>query len=467
MDIAAVAGCGGLRCGLLPGVPNAGNDPPMFKSLFGELTPQRARLDPDDDTADHGFASTAVMGESGDESDPAPEASSPRHQRDLFVSGAPAQAMRAHLASAQQDEGHNARVITLYDPAGMWAAAVVKALSDASGQPVERLHLRDQGSLDTLAVIERTTLPRRLDDTLKVYHADLRLREPQTEPIPLALMERSDLAAVIVGPLAPSAIDEMLATLRAATAGETWHCDQLLFMLPVGAMWIAHKIDALNWPARVQVVMLSEPLTSASAVWNKVLAHWNRVKPTPPDGLGASPASGFMPSGMAPLADLRSSARPILHDETVLVQPPPPPAATWPPSPPPAGSDTGPRVPDPQRAQVILRELMLLDGLIFAALVDAATGLVVASDAPGPDIDRAAAAATEILRVHRRTLRQMGHGRPNDPVDEVLVTAGNRYHILRTLQAHPDYFILSVLDKLRSNLAMTRFRIMEAQQVLG
>jgi hypothetical protein len=71
-----------------------------------------------------------------------------------------------------------------------------------------------------------------------------------------------------------------------------------------------------------------------------------------------------------------------------------------------------------------------------------------------------------VLTVHRRTLRQMGHWRSNDPVDEVLVTAGSRYHILRALQAHPDLFILAVLDKLRSNLAMTRFRIMEAQQVL-
>jgi predicted regulator of Ras-like GTPase activity (Roadblock/LC7/MglB family) len=124
------------------------------------------------------------------------------------------------------------------------------------------------------------------------------------------------------------------------------------------------------------------------------------------------------------------------------------------------------RPPDPERATVILHELMLLDGLIFAALVDANTGLVVTSEGRGPDIDRAAAAATEVIRVHRRTLRQMGHWRPNEPVDEILVTAGSRYHILRTLQAHPDFFILAVLDKLRSNLAMTRFRIMEAQQVL-
>jgi predicted regulator of Ras-like GTPase activity (Roadblock/LC7/MglB family) len=122
--------------------------------------------------------------------------------------------------------------------------------------------------------------------------------------------------------------------------------------------------------------------------------------------------------------------------------------------------------PHPARAAAVLQELMLLDGLVFAALVDINTGQVIASEGRGPDIDRAAAAAAEVLSVHRRTLRLMGHWRPNDPVDEVLVTAGSRYHILRTLQAHPDLFILAVLDKLRSNLAMTLFRIMEAQQVL-
>lgn len=446
----------------------------MFKSLFGELSPSKSRAEPDD--ADRDFAATAVMdipeqddGDSVDHND--------RHQRDLFVTGSPAQAMRAQFASSRDDSQAQQRLITLYDPADMWSAAVIKALSDASGQPVERLHLRDQATLETLATIERTTLPRRLDDTLKIYHAELRGRGSDAALIPVALMENSDLGAVIVGPMSPSAVDEMLALLYASTMTEHWRCPQLLFMLPVGAMWIAHKVDALSWPAKVRVVMLSEPLTSASSVWNKVLAHWNRVKPAQDDapllqtGPVHSPSgfvpSGFMPSNMAPLKDDRAGRHPPPgRNETVLVQPSVPPAG-W--SSTPNGKPVeaaGPRGPDPQRALVILRELMLLDGLIFASLVDATTGLVVASDLQGPDIDRAAAAATEIMGVHRRTLRQMGHSRPNDPVDEVLVTAGSRYHILRTLQAHPDYFILAVLDKLRSNLAMTRFRVMEAQQVL-
>jgi hypothetical protein len=120
----------------------------------------------------------------------------------------------------------------------------------------------------------------------------------------------------------------------------------------------------------------------------------------------------------------------------------------------------------PRRALAVLDELTVLDGLIFVALVDGNTGLVKSSPARGPDIDRAALAASEIWKTHRRTLRQLGHARPGEPLEEILVTAGSRYHILRTLRAHPDLFILAVLDKLRSNLAMTRYRIMEAQQVL-
>ncbi|MCV4633387.1 hypothetical protein OFB83_32820, partial [Escherichia coli] len=70
-----------------------------------------------------------------------------KHTRDLFVVGSPAQAIRQHLAETRADLKTASRQITLFDPGRMWAAGVVKALSDASGQPVERLHLRRQNTL--------------------------------------------------------------------------------------------------------------------------------------------------------------------------------------------------------------------------------------------------------------------------------------------------------------------------------
>ena len=131
----------------------------MLKSLFGELvtTPVKpGGVMPE-------FAATAVL-ESTDTRVTDDGRMLDRHQQDLFVAGSPAAAMRAHLAATQNTA--DVRTITLLDPSRLWAPGVVKALSDATGQPVERLHLREQASLRILATLERTVVPRRGDATL-------------------------------------------------------------------------------------------------------------------------------------------------------------------------------------------------------------------------------------------------------------------------------------------------------------
>jgi len=441
----------------------------MLKSLFGDLTPIRdamSRSGGKDASADFempAFASTAVM---ADEDEPAESAaeSDAGHNDDLLVSGSPGQAMRAHFAGSRRDTFVRQKLITMCDPSHMWAASVIRALADASGQPIERLSLRDQASLSLIATIERTTLPRRTDDTLKIYHADIQAEGSDAAEVQMALMERSDLSVVIIGPMAPSAIDDMLVDLYSATLSLHWQCRNLLFMLPVGANWMVQKIERMDWPAQVRIETMCEPLTSASTVWNRMLAYWQRLRSeqTPPPAaqapaLVAAPTPGSAPMPLSE-AMAYSHAIPPARQATLFVAPPETPEVAAQPS---LASSVHPR-----RALAVLDELTVLDGLIFVALVEGSTGQIKASPARGPDIDRAALAAAEIWKTHRRTLRQLGHSRPGDPLEEILVTAGSRYHILRTLRAHPDLFILAVLDKLRSNLAMTRYRIMEAQQVL-
>lgn len=422
----------------------------MLKSLFGDLTlrdPQQAQAD---------FAATAILdttlagvNDHGQIVD--------QHLRDLFVTGSPAQAMRAHFAAVQDDQAPGTRLVALHDPARMWAASVVKALSDASGQPIERLHLRDQSTLATLAMIERTTLPRRMEDALKIYHADVRSGTPQATDIPIALMERADLACVIVGPLPPGALDELLSSLAVAAFAPTWRCPCILFLLPVGAAAIASKVASTQWPRVLRVQTVTEPLTSASSVWNALLAYWNRIKPVAGQAPLAVPPAG-LGLGEFPLrtADIGTGS----------------PAA--------AGQAAGPAVaedaarhgaaghpPDPQRAAVMVEDLMRLDGMLYVVVADGTTGLTVAAGGQGADLDQAAAAATEVLQTHRRLLRHTGHPRPQDPVDEIVTAVGNRYLIIRTLHAYPDHFVFAALDKLHSNLAMTRFRLLELQQTLG
>lgn len=448
----------------------------MLKSLFGDLTPLREAVnrsnrkeDRERELQEADFATTTIMGVAGEEDyAQAAEPAADPHRDELLVNGSPAQAMRAHFASSRKDTFVRQKLITICDPSHMWAASVIRALADASGQPIERLHLRDQTSLAPLADIERTMLPRRTDDTLKIYYADIQAEGRDAAEVQIALMERSDLSVVIVGPMAPADVESMLEDIHQAAHSLQWQCRNLLFMLPINAAALMTRIRQMEWPDQVRVEAICESLTSASAVWNRMLAHWQKLRTeqaTPSAPAPLQSGSAPMPLTESQLQRAQAAALPT-RQATVFVGHP---AAALPESAPaPLGEIvTGgePRI-DTRRAQAVLDELTVLDGLIFVALVNGMTGAIVACPARGPDIDRAALAASEIWKTHRRTLRQLGHSRPGDPLEEILVTAGSRYHILRTLRAHPDLFILSVLDKLRSNLAMTRYRIMEAQQVL-
>src|SRR5688500_14497720 len=121
----------------------------MLKSLFGELA-EREKAGPPRE-----FAATAILETRSSHVSPRGRIVD-RHQKDLFVTGSAAQAMREHLAHSRPDVDPASRRITLIDPARLWATSVVKALSDATGQPIERLVLREHGTLRTLATIQRT-----------------------------------------------------------------------------------------------------------------------------------------------------------------------------------------------------------------------------------------------------------------------------------------------------------------------
>ena len=109
----------------------------MLKSLFGELGPRTsaAAYAP----TQVAFAATAVLEDKV-------AAALPRehdpHVIDVFVAGSPAQSIREHFHATRTDLGTAPSMITLLDPSRLWAPAVVKALSDATGNPVEKMHLR-------------------------------------------------------------------------------------------------------------------------------------------------------------------------------------------------------------------------------------------------------------------------------------------------------------------------------------
>ena len=449
----------------------------MLRSLFGDLGPVRdnrskARGVRDADHADHadeddsqGFAATAIMesvatgvNDRGHIID--------RHLSDLVVTGSPAQAIREHFAATRADLGTATSMITLLDPVGVWASSVIKALSDAGGRPIERLHLREKATLRTLAMIERTTLLRRQEDTLRVFHADVRAPGPENAEIPVALMERSQLTAVIIGPMQPHSIDALLSALRQATVLSTWRCPHLLFQLPPNTAWIGAKIDAMTWPERLHVHVVSEPMTGASSVWNAMLNIWNEAKLQP--GWDPACVSPMLGTNDFPIKvdDIGSAAASASASASVLFSGTGSTRAEG------SFDDSGLRdrtgrgVIDASRWRQALTPLFKLEGLLGCALVDAASGAVLAHESRGEqpiDMEAAASAAARVLHAQQDAAHSMGL---TDAIDEIITTAGARNVLLRSLQRHADLFLVAVLEKHRTNLALARFQLLEVERSL-
>ena len=356
--------------------------------------------------------------------------------------------MREHFTHAP-DVDAAPRRITLFDPHHVWAPGIMKALSEASGQPIEQLRLRDRATLQTLAMIERTYVVRRHDDTLKVYHPDVRSREHGTAAIPLVLMERSDMSVLILGQLPSQSLDALLDTLLAATQEPSWRCPTLLFMLPPSAGRVVDRIGTLGWPPALRVHMLSESFGNTSGVWNAMLGIWSRVKSVPRWEKKASEQHEL--DFPIKVADLDAPTVPWTDDRAAT------PAAPL--------ADTGAAAVDLQRASTALLPLLQLDGLYGCALADASNGKLVAHqlrNAQEVDLDHTAAVLARLLEAHRIAAQDLGL----PEVDEVTTSAGTCMQVLRTIAQRPGLFMLAVMDRGRANLGMVRLRMAEAQKTL-
>ncbi|MDO9285992.1 MAG: hypothetical protein Q7U26_13915, partial [Aquabacterium sp.] len=269
----------------------------MLNSLFGDLTPRRLPATPPQAARGVAAAENTVVAAATE---------------DVVVDASPADAMRAHFALHRQDLQRASAMVTLLDPSGLWASQVVHALADAGGQAVQRVNLRDRATLRTLAVIERTLVPRRGADALRVYHADLRAgamtSDLARDEITTALAEGSQMTAVIVGAMQPHALVSLLRTLLLATCQPEWRCPQLVFILPPGAAALRQRILAQPWPPQVQASAVAEPLASAASVWNCVLEAWEATQgPALPADTRAAPPPAAAPHTPAPaMTDTRA-----------------------------------------------------------------------------------------------------------------------------------------------------------------
>jgi predicted regulator of Ras-like GTPase activity (Roadblock/LC7/MglB family) len=110
-----------------------------------------------------------------------------------------------------------------------------------------------------------------------------------------------------------------------------------------------------------------------------------------------------------------------------------------------------------------LEALVDIDGAMCAALVDSSSGMLLGKAGSGLDLEVAAAGNTEVVRAKLSTIKSLGL---NDSIDDILITLSTQYHIIRPLAETPEVFIYLVLDSKKSNLALARIKVKEADKHL-
>lgn len=111
-----------------------------------------------------------------------------------------------------------------------------------------------------------------------------------------------------------------------------------------------------------------------------------------------------------------------------------------------------------------VKELLTIDGALSAAVVDYQSGMLLAGEGVSTlDLEIAAAGNTEVMRAKMKTMQMLDL---QDSIEDVLITLGKQYHLMRPLKNHEGLFLYFVLEKSKSNLALARRALVDAENKL-
>jgi hypothetical protein len=111
-----------------------------------------------------------------------------------------------------------------------------------------------------------------------------------------------------------------------------------------------------------------------------------------------------------------------------------------------------------------LDKALNIDGAIGAAVVDYESGITLGSKGgQSLDMELAGAGNTQFVLSSLDTLHDIDI---EEPVEDVLVTLGEQYHLTRFSEAHDAIFTYLILDRNQSNLALARRHLAEIEPTL-
>lgn len=106
---------------------------------------------------------------------------------------------------------------------------------------------------------------------------------------------------------------------------------------------------------------------------------------------------------------------------------------------------------------------MTIDGAQAVALVDYRSGMCLAQAGSGINLDLAAAGNTEVVKAKLKTMEMLGLRRG---IEDILITLGDQYHLIRLVPNNLGLFLYLVLDKAKGNLALARYKLTDIERSL-
>ncbi|RYZ40214.1 MAG: hypothetical protein EOO71_17055 [Myxococcaceae bacterium] len=111
-----------------------------------------------------------------------------------------------------------------------------------------------------------------------------------------------------------------------------------------------------------------------------------------------------------------------------------------------------------------LEEALKIDGAFAVCLADAKSGMTLGSvGSAGFNVEAAAAGNTEVVRAKMKTMQMLGI---KDRIEDILITLGEQYHIIRPLSTRDGLFLYIALHRASANLALARFRLAELEKTI-
>ena len=113
--------------------------------------------------------------------------------------------------------------------------------------------------------------------------------------------------------------------------------------------------------------------------------------------------------------------------------------------------------------QETLSGMMEIQGVLGAAIVDYTSGMLLAYEGTGVDLELAAAGNSEVVKAKIKTMQTLGI---DGSIEDILITLADQLHIIRPSSSNEGLFLYLALNKNTANLALARRKILDLESNL-